>query len=161
MRLVAATVWTARRKWLGNLIPALFWFPPAVVGVYLLATKGPSSSLSLWLLVSSTVLGWLAVNFFGFFENKRMRRELEGILKREDRDLTGEHVFVGFASPKYSSMLDAHEDVGFLRILSDRLVFVSEIRTVEIPKSDVTGVGFRANVHTILGLGRWVSVDAK
>jgi len=161
MRLVTATVWTARRKWLGNLIPALFWFPPAAVGVYLLATKGQLIGLGLWLLMASTVLGWLAVNQFGFFENKRMRKNLERILQTEDRDLTGEHVFVGFATPKYSSMLDAHEDVGFLRILSDRLVFVSETRTVEILKGDVTGARFRPNVHTVIGLGRWIGVDAK
>jgi len=161
MRLVAATVWSSRRKWLGNIIPALFWLPPAVVGILLILIKGQLIGPGLWCLVTSTVLGWLAVNQFGFFENAKMRRHLERILETEQRDVKGEKVFAGFATPKYSSMLDAHEDVGFLRILPDRLAFVSETRSVEILKSDVVEVRFRPNVHSILGLGRWISVEGK
>ena len=161
MRLVTATVWTARRRVLGNLIPAFFWLPPAVVGIFLIAVKGQLFGPGLWLLVLSTVLGWLAVNQFGFFENGWMRWQLERILKSDGKELTGELVFVGFATPTYSSMLDAHEDVGFLRILPDRLVFASESRNVEVMKSSVTEVRFRMNVHTLVGLGRWVSVEGK
>ena len=161
MPLVAVTVWSTRRKWLGNLIPAVFWLPPAVAGIYQIAAKGQLIGLGLWLLIASTVLGWLAVNFFGFFENAKMRASLERILTTEGKSLAGEKVFVGFATPKYSSMLDAHEDVGFLRILSDKLIFVSESRTIEIQKADVHGVRFRPNVHSVLLLGRWVSVEAK
>jgi hypothetical protein len=146
---------------LGNLIPALFWFPPAVVGVYEIAAKGQLLGLGLWLLILSTVLGWLSINQFGFFENRKMRKQLERILETEGRATMGDKVFVGFATPKYSSMLDAHEDVGFLRILHDRVIFVSELRTVEVMKSDIVGIRFRANVHSVLGLGRWVSIEGK
>lgn len=161
MRLVAATVWTSRRKWLGNLIPALFWLPPAIIGVYLIVAKNQLIGPGLWYLVASTILGWLSVNQFGFFENRKMRNHLERILQTEGRDLKGDFVFVGFATPKYSSMLDAHEDVGFLRILPDKLMFVSEMRNIEVLKSDLTGIRFRPNVHTVLGLGRWVSIEGK
>ncbi len=161
MRLVAATVWTLRRRWLGNLIPALFWLPPALIGVYQILVKGQLMGSGVWYLVASTVLGWLSVNFFGFFENTKMRKHLERILETEGRDLGGEHFFVGFATPKYSSMVDAHEDVGFLRILPDRLAFLSETRNVELYKSDIVAIRFRPNVHTVVGLGRWVSVEGK
>ena len=89
-----------------------------------------------------------------------MRKHLERILKAQERPIEGEFIFTGFATPKYSSMVDAHEDVGFLRIMPDRLQFISETRSMEILKSDVKEVGYRANVHSILGLGGWVSVDA-
>jgi hypothetical protein len=161
MLLVKPTVWTTRRKWLGNLVPALFWFPLAAIGVFTVAKNEQFLGPGLWFLAASTILGWLAVNQFGFFENRRMRLQLERILKVQDSEVKGEFIFVGFATPKYSSMLDAHEDVGFFQILPDRLVFVSETRRMELMRSDLTKIGTRANVHTVLGLGRWVSVDAE
>jgi len=161
MRLVAATVWTSQRRFLGNFIPALFWLPLALAGLYQLFAKGLTIGLGLWLLVASTILGWIALNFFGLFQNGRMRRQLERILQSEKRDLSGEHFFVGFATPKYSSMVDAHEDVGFLRLLKDKLEFVSEVRTIEMSRAEITDIRFRMNVHSIVGLGRWVSVEAK
>lgn len=161
MRLVTATVWTNRRKWLGNLIPAIFWFPPAAIALYRFAAYGQLSGPVLWPLAVSTVLGWLAVNRFGLFENAKMRGQLEVLLKRGDRDLSGDPVFVGFATPKYSSLLDAHEDVGFLYIRPDSLVFISESRTIEIQKADVAEIRPRMNVHSVVGLGRWVSIEGR
>ena len=58
-------------------------------------------------------------------------------------------------------MVDAHEDVGFLRILDDRITFVSETRTMEIMRADITGAKRRFNVHSLVGLGGWVGIDAK
>ena len=160
MRLVAPTVWTPRRKLLGNLIPALFWLPPALFGLYWVAAKSQFIGPGLWSLILSTVLGWLAVNQFGFFENNRMRNQLERILKTQERNLPQDSVFVGFATPKYSSVLDAHEDVGFLCFYGDHLNFVSERRSIELYKSDITEIRFRPNVHSVIFLGRWVSVEA-
>lgn len=123
--------------------------------------KGQLIGPGLWLLVASTVLGWLSINQFGFFENRKMRVQLEKLLQREGRDFKGDKTFVGFATPKFSSMLDAHEDVGFLRLLPDKIAFVSEARNIEVLKGDITGVRFRSNVHSVLGLGRWVSIEGK
>ena len=159
MRLVAVTVWTSRRKWLGNVVPAIFWVPPATVGLFLVVVKGQFLGTGLWLLILSTVLGWLAVNQFGFFENARMRKQLTNILKATGQELPKEHYFVGFATPKYSSILDAHEDVGFLCIYSDRVSFISESRNLELSKSDLKLVRFRPNVHSLIFLGRWISLE--
>jgi hypothetical protein len=159
MRLVTATVWTSRRKWLGNLIPAVFWLPPALYALFQIIVKNQLGGPALWSLLASTVLGWLAVNQFGFFENRRMEGQLKRILDAQEQKLTAEHYFVGFATPKYSSMLDAHEDVGFLCLYPDRLQFVSESRRIELSKSEISDVRFRPNVHSIIFLGRWVSVE--
>lgn len=123
-----------------------------------MAIRGEVMGLGLWLLGAGTIFGWLAVNFFGLFENVRMKAQLERILAAKGETLT-EPIFVGFATPRYSSALDPHEDVGFLSLAPDRLRFVSETRVVEVPKAAISLVRLRGNVHTLLGLGRWVSVE--
>ncbi len=160
MRLVTAKVWSPRRKWLGNLIPAAFWLPPAAVAVFEFIKSGQFVVSALWLLIASTVLGWLAVNQFGRVENERRRRQLQRILTAEERDFSGESIFAGFASPRYSSMLDPHQDVGLFCLRPDSIVFLSEVRTIEILKSDVVQIRRRLNVHSFVGLGGWVSVEA-
>ncbi len=155
------SVWTAKRKWMGNIIPALFWLPAAAAGLTWMIVNSQILGLGLWLLVLSTVLGWIALNQFGFYQNGRMRRQLEKILRAGQGDLTQDRNFVGYASPKYAGMLDAHEDVGFLCFLPDRLRFVSETRMVEMSREQVKSVRFRANVHTMVGLGRWISVEGE
>jgi hypothetical protein len=83
-----------------------------------------------------------------------MRRLLEARIKEKEH-----RWFVGFASPKFTGVLDAHEDVGFLIFRKDALVFAGDSRRVEMPKEAVVRVVFRPNVHTIVGLGRWVCVE--
>lgn len=153
------TVWTTRRKVLGNVVPALVWLPVMGAGIAVMVVRAQILGLGLDLVAAATVLGWFALNQFGSYYNGQMRRQLERILKAQGEDLSGDPNFVGFATPRYSSLLDAHEDVGFLRLMPDRLRFVSETRTVEVMRSDVAGARFRPNVHTMVGLGRWVSVE--
>ena len=106
-------------------------------------------------LLLATVAGWIALNFFGFYQNGAMRRQLEKKLS----DLPQERVFVGCTSPKYTGLLDAHEDVGFL-VFGDRaLVFVSETKTVDLARNEIKRVMFRPNVHSLLGLGRWIAIE--
>jgi hypothetical protein len=152
------TVWTARRKWMGNVIPALFWAPLAVAGVVMLALQGNVFGTGLWLLGAATGVGWIALNQFGLYENDRMRRQLRRILQARNEEV-GDAPFVGMATPTYSSMIDPHEDVGFLMFLPDRLRFVSEMRTLELYREQAQKVRFRPNVHTLLGLGRWISIE--
>lgn len=90
-----------------------------------------------------------------------MERQLERILDAQGKKPNGEKIFVGFATPKYTSALDAHEDVGFLVIDPDNLRFLSETREVDIPRSSIKEVRTRPNVHTLLLLGRWVSVEGE
>ena len=99
-------------------------------------------------------MGWLSLSLFGLWGNATMRRLLDARIKDQ-----GERWFVGFASPKYTGLLDAHEDVGFLIFGKDVLTFAGDSRRVEILRDDVVRVRFRPNVHSVVGLGRWVSVE--
>ena len=107
------------------------------------------------------ILGWLGTNFFGAMPNRAMRGQLERILKVKGEKISDDTWFVGFATPRYSSALDPHEDVGFLLLGTDGLRFLSEVRTVELEKASVKRVHYRFNVHTLVGLGRWVAVEGE
>ena len=160
MPLVKPTVWTIQRRVLGNVVPALFWVPLASFGLLWMAYRAELTGLGLWFLFAASMVGWFSLNQFGLFQNSKMRRHLERLLKAKGEDFGGRVWFVGFASPRYSSLLDAHEDVGFLRLLPDRLRFRSETRVVELMRDQIVTVRFRMNVHSLVGLGRWVSVEA-
>lgn len=155
---MAPTVWTPARKWMGNLIPLLFWLILASIGVYKTVINAQFIGPGLWYLCGATAIGWLATDLFGLYGNATMRAQLGKLLNRE-KLLPKESVFVGFCSPKYSGMLDAHEDIGFLCFYKDKLTFVGESRIVEVDKPSVKSISFRPNVHTILGLGRWIAIE--
>ena len=129
-----------------------------VYGIHLMVQNHQFVGTGFLFLILATVLGWLALNVFGFFQNSRMRGDLS-LLLDADAILPQERLFVGFSSPRYTGLLDAHEDVGFLCFGANELRFVSETRTVEILKSQIQGVAFRPSVHTLVGLGRWISID--
>ncbi len=147
-------VWTTETKLLGNLMPFLFWLPFAAWGVWTVARDRAVTPAGVGWLVLATFAGWIGISLFGFWGNASMRRLL-GARIREP----GERWFVGFASPRFSGLLDAHEDVGFLILGKDVLAFAGDSRRVELPKDCVVRVLFRPNVHSIVGLGRWVSVE--
>ncbi|RYG35060.1 hypothetical protein EON81_13850 [bacterium] len=153
-------VWTERRKALGNLIPGLVWAIPTVAGLVVMVLQGNLLGPGLWLLIAGTASGWLATGVFGLWDNARMREELRGLLKARGENLDNSH-FVGFATPRYTGLLDAHEDVGFLILKADRLRFIGENRIVEVQKSDIVQVRLRPSIHTMIGLGGWVSVEGQ
>lgn len=151
---MANGVWTTGRKWLGNLVPFACALPFAAWGVWIVARDRAVTPQGLGWLALGTVVGWIALSLFGFWGNATMRRLLAARLHPQ-----GEPWFVGFASPKFAGLLDAHEDVGFLILGKDDLTFLGDSRRVELPKDCVVRVVFRPNVHTMVGLGRWVSVE--
>ena len=142
------------RKILGNLVPFLVWLPFAVWGLWIVARDRAVTPAGLGWLAFATFVGWASVSLFGLWGNGAMLRQLSARIKDP-----GDRWFVGFASPRFSGLLDAHEDVGFLILGKDVLLFAGDSRRVELPKDCVARVGFRPNVHSVLGLGRWVSVE--
>jgi hypothetical protein len=127
---VVPTVWTSRRKWLGNVVPALVWLPLSFGAIAWMVVRGEIVGLGLWLLIAATVLGWLSVNFWGLFENRKMKLQLGRILEARGI-LVRDAPFIGIATPRYSSMVDPHEDVGFLFVHPERLEFCRKRRILK------------------------------
>ncbi len=152
-------LWTATRQLWGNLLPLIVIGP----GLALCLNEAVSKGLTLWFwafIAGTLVSGWLAVNFLGLTGNSSMKKALTEQYEEEHHHDRREKWFVGFARPSFQSYLDPHEDVGFLVLDSGRLLFLGESRKVELHRDQITGIGFRPNIHSWLGLGRWVTVDA-
>jgi len=159
MPLVASRVWNNRRKWIGNLLPALFFIPPTALGVKWMLDNSSIFGKGMWLVVLGTVLGWIGLNLFGLFANAFMRRELTRELKAKGVDFDAPHFFVGFTTPRFFNVLDAHEDIGFLFMRKEILEFAGESHSLKIPRADIKRIRFRPNVHSWVGLGRWICVE--
>jgi hypothetical protein len=157
---VAARVWSSGRKWMGNLLPFLCMLPFAAAGTFLMVRAKEPTVVGILLCVVALVVGWFAVNQFGFFGNEALRRDIQKkVLSKAGKDASS-GMFVGFARPSYVGTLDAHEDLGFLFLGSESLEYLGEIHQVSIPRKDVKAVSYRPNIHSALGLGRWVAIDA-
>lgn len=152
-------VWTTWRKVAGNLLPLVFASPVLYFAVQEFSRNGASVRLLTW-IAAFIVSAWVLLALLGFFGNGAMRKEMGRRLHIERAFDKTPRFFVGFARPTYKSALDPHEDVGFLLLHPDRIEFWGEAVKVTIEKVDVTGARFRPNTHTIVGLGRWVSVEA-
>lgn len=139
----------------------LFWLPPTAAGLIRMVNRAEIDAIGVQFVAAGVVLGWLATNWFGAMPNRRMRRQLEHILAAKKVDTGTDPWFVGFASPRFSSMLDPHEDVGLLVFTPAAITFHSETRNLELAKIHAKRVGFRPNVHTWVLLGRWVSIDGE
>ncbi len=153
---VERRIWSAGRKWAGNLIPALFALPPLAVGVGLLLKGQTLEGPGLVWIAASPALGWIAVNFFGLFQNGAMRREMESRFK----PLPPRRFFVGMARPRFGSALDAHEDLGFLCLHDGFLEFRGEAMQHRLSKAQIHAVRLRPNFHSLVLLGRWISIEA-
>lgn len=152
-------VWTNGRKWVGNLLPALFFVPPVAWGVYWMLKNDLILGSGFWFVIAGTLLGWIGLNLFGLTGNAFMRRELKRNLMAKNVSFDDPHFFVGFSSPKFFSVLDAHEDIGFLFLRESTIEFVGELNQVKIGRAEIQRIRFRPNVHTWVGIGRWVSID--
>ncbi|MEA2553277.1 MAG: hypothetical protein QOJ65_1453 [Fimbriimonadaceae bacterium] len=163
MRLVGpklTKVWTSRRKWLGNVVPMLFWFLPTAGGVFWIFRTGRIFGPGLWSVIAGQVIGWLALNYFGLYENGRIRRDSMRNLIHRRPPAPGPVVFVGCASTKHHSILDAHEDVGFLSFGTNELEFIGDERRMRLLREQISQVRLRPSVHSIVGLGCWISIEA-
>lgn len=145
---------------MGNLVPALVWLPLTVCGLVVIrATKDPLGS-GFWLLLVGQLGSLVVLNFTGLWENRRMRtalfREFQ-ILRPNHR---GWKMFVGYASGPYTSWLDPHEDIGYCCLTPDTLEFYGDAKVRIVKREEVKRILWRPNVHSLLGLGRWIVVEA-
>ena len=156
-----ARVWTTGARWRGNLLPALVWLPLTALGAFLLSTGRIAMFPGILILTAGQIGGWLALNAWGMAGNRAMRNTLT---RRYAKNLPAEPTdcwFVGAATPSYVGLLDPHQDVGFLVIEPDRLRFLGDSMAIDLERERVTQIRLRSNVHSVLGLGRWVSVEGQ
>lgn len=158
MRLVAAKEWNFQRKLMGNLVPILGGLPFGVIGIKMAFENEGVFGPQLAVLCGMPVAGWLLMNFIGLWGNRGLRASLAKKLSVAP----GQGIyFVGLARPSYRGLLDPHEDVGFLIEHPDSLEFRGESLSFRLNRPDLLGVCYRPNVHTLVGLGRWISVEGK
>ncbi len=154
-------VWTRYRKWMGNILPAAVWLPLVGVGLYIIFHSNRILGPGLVLVALAQPLAFLVVNYMGLFQNREIRfalwREVQ-ILRPHFR---GYALYCGFSSLEKTDLLDPHEDVGFVLLTTESLEFVGDGQLIRILPENVTGIRYRPNVHTLLGLGRWVCVEGK
>jgi hypothetical protein len=151
---VDASVWNARRKWLGNLIPGVVFLIPFGYGLLLALLSQPIPIQAYVWMGAAIVCGYFALNTWGLFQNSQMRSEMRKRVKAPPYA-----IFVGIATPGFASAIDPHEDVGFLWVEDQKLIVAGELYSIVIDRVDVAKVSFSPNVHTILGLGGWSVID--
>jgi hypothetical protein len=145
---------------MGNLVPILCMLPLAALGTLLMVRQHSVTPLGIILCLLALTVGWFAVNWFGFFGNSQLKVAIQRkVLAKAGRDAS-RGIFVGFARPSYVGLLDAHEDLGFLFLDETSLEYLGEIHQITINREDIKAVRYRANVHSALGLGRWISIEA-
>lgn len=153
-------VWTLARQIPGNVVPAACAAPFLILAVDELARHGPTPK-ALGLAIAFIAVGWLAVNFFGLCGNRGLRKAVELGFKDSYAYDQAEKWFVGFSPPGRKGLLDPHEDLGFLVFRPQGLEYFGERHQYQIAWEDIRSVRKRPNIHSILGLGGWVSVEAE
>ena len=158
---MAEKVWSRSRKVMGNLLPAVLCLPLLGLGLFTFKPDRPLDSPAIWFFIAFPVVGWVSLNFLGFYQNSFMKRELMRRLGLFGTKAGPKSLFVGVARPRFRSSLDPHEDVGFLLIKPDRLEFLGETVQVNFEKKDIRRIRTRANPHTWVFLGRWISIEGE
>lgn len=138
-------IWNIRRQLLGNLVPLLFGIAAGLVFFKLALVVR---------VVIGIAAGILGVNLWGFYENKKIDRELRNLTRSE-----GE--LIGFVYKVPAGMLDAHAEIGILSIDDDQLQVVTEKGGIVLRRDDIVGLNRRRNIHSILFLGGWIVLELK
>lgn len=129
---------------LGNVIPLIGGLGALAIGYPLIQA---------WSFLPAWLIAYLLLNRFGFFENAKIRRELEA------QGLKGELVGLVFDRP--APLLDAHAEVGMLEFNKKRLLICTEDRAIEMIWNEVQEIKLTPNPHSLLGLGGWIKLIAK
>ena len=152
-------VWTTSRKVMGNVLPLVVASPLLIKAVLVFAHTGPSVVAILWAALFP-VGAWLAVALLGLAGNRRMKNEVSRRMHIDRPFDKTEKYFIGIATPSFKSVLDPHEDVGFLVVHQDQLEFYGSERHLLLNKRDIMNIRLTPNTHTIIGLGRWIAIEA-
>ena len=158
MPLVEQRIWNPARRILGNLAPMILCVPFGIAGVMLYRIEQPFEPIPLIALALFPVIGWLATNVMGLWDNDRMRAELARRFGRTQAGQKQDLVFIGFSSLKYRGALDPHEDIGFLVFGDEELEIFGDARQLTLKRTEITKIEKKGNVHSLVGLGGWIAI---
>ncbi len=153
-------LWTLGKRIAGNLAPLILSCPFFFLAMIELARFGANLKVVVYSLLFFAV-GWLGTNFLGLWGNVGMRKQMETRFRSRFPEDSDRRFFVGFARPSYRGLLDPHEDIGFLILRPEGVQFLSDDTDFSIPANVVTSVRRKGNIHSTLGLGGWVCVEAE
>jgi len=156
---MAQQVWNLKRKILGNVLPGILCVPSLIAGLLLFKIEDPFAQVPLGLMFISPVVGWFCVNVMGLYDNSTMRSEIGRKLDRELGAESRRQFFVGYSNPKFRSIWDPHEFVGFLIIEPDKWTLFGESEKLEILTKDILGISWKKNTHSAMLLGGFMKVD--
>lgn len=140
-----AREWTLFRQVAGNVLPFAHWLPTFILAWLMIALTGGSAPFTLLVLAgvfaSLTVGTWAMFDRFGMFQNAEMRRSLRARLSAlPEPPPRGRTWFVGMATQAHFGWLDTDEDVGYLSLYPDRLVYVGDRYHLAVPREQVLSV---------------------
>jgi hypothetical protein len=145
---------------MGNLAPAILWLPLTIAGIIILYRTKQVWGWALDCVCLGQVLGLVALNYLGLYENASLRWELDREFRVLRPRYSGWRLFVGFASQGYTSWVDPHEDVGYLCLTADTIEFYGDRLIWKLKRGDVIRIANGPNVHSFVGLGRWIRIEA-
>lgn len=140
---------------MSNLVPSMVFVPVFAAGLFLFQQDKLGASVGFFL--ASIVIGIFAVNLLGLFQNRRMHSELKPLIHGRPEPSW----FVGIGKPGGVGALDPHHDIGFLLLTQTSIEYIGESARYTIPYSDIVGIGYKMNAHSLLGLGRWVAIEGR
>ncbi len=144
---------------MSNLAPLLLVAPLPAAAIWL--HEQGHTAVALYVLGASPVLFWFSINLFGLFQNEKMKSAMRPPLRAAYPKQVQTATFSGFARPMYRGLVHPHEDVGWLLLHPDRIEFFGESQKHSLRKEDIVGARFQWNVHSLLGLGRWICIEAR
>ena len=160
MPLTDGPLWTRRRQLAANALPLGVLLAGVVVAA-LRFRDGATLLDSLIIAGLSVVAAWVTTGLFGLWANEKLKHEMGRRWYEAHGFEKVEKYFVGCARPSYRGVLDPHEDVGWLVVHENRVEFFGSFLKLEMDKADVAQVVKRANPHTWLGLGGWISLEGQ
>jgi hypothetical protein len=143
---------------MGSVIPLIFTAPVLALGTREAVEQGFTLTL-LGYVALVMVVGWVTTSLFGQVGSGGVKRWMAHKLQDERPADPNPKWFIGFATPDYRSMLDPHEDLGWLVLAEDEIDLIGTQLRLQIPRGALTQVTRKANPHTALGLGGWIAID--
>lgn len=141
-----ASEWNLYRQLAGNLVPFAHWLPTFLVAWLLIRLAG-GNPLANGLVLTGVVLSltfgtWALFDRYAMFQNAAMRRALRPRLfsSLSDPPPADRCWFVGLATQSHFGWLDTDEDVGYLVLFPDRLIYIGDRYSLFIPRPQVLGI---------------------